>query len=71
LKAEAALVELCESRSTPPNVRAAAARTLLELTGAIGARKRDEDQGLTGSWLEPETLTLEAIDAEISRLGEV
>jgi hypothetical protein len=71
LKAEAALEQLCEGDSTPPNVRAAAARTLLELTGAIGARKREEDQSLAGSGLEPEALTIDDIDREITRLGEV
>jgi hypothetical protein len=71
LKAEAALEELCEDAGAPPNVRAAAARTLLELTGAIGARKREEDQDHARNGLDPEALTLDDIDREISRIGEV
>jgi hypothetical protein len=71
LKAEAALEELCEAGSTPPNVRAAAARTLLELVGAIGARKREQDQEFTRDGLEPEAMTVDDIDREINKLGEV
>jgi hypothetical protein len=70
LKAEAALLQLLSADSTPPNVRAAAVRTALELVGAIGVRSKDQDsRGSQG--LEPEGLTLETIDREIDRLGEV
>ena len=71
LKAIRALEKLCDSDRTPPNVRASAARTLLELVGAIGARsKREEDQDLNSLALEPETMTLQDIDRELLRLGE-
>jgi hypothetical protein len=72
LKAIRALEILCDSDATPPNVRASAARTLLELVGAIGGRaKREEDQDLNDLSLEPETMTLQDIDRELLRLGEV
>ena len=73
LKAELALEKLCDINSlAPPNVRASAARTLLELTGAIGPKAKDDrDQGLADSDLEPERMTLADIDREIRRLGEV
>jgi hypothetical protein len=72
LKAETALEQLCDNKRTPPNVRAAAARTLLELVGAIGAgRKREEDQGASAEGLEPETLSLDDIDRELRKVGEV
>jgi hypothetical protein len=70
LKAEAALENLCDATSTPANVRAMAARTLLELTGALG-RYREQDQSLSVKGLEPDGLTLEDIEAEILRTGEV
>lgn len=70
LKAETALESLVVDDSCPPNVRAAAARTLLELVGAIGAKapKHEADQGLDDS-LEPESLSLADIDRELSRLS--
>jgi hypothetical protein len=72
LKAVRALEKLCDSDKTPANVRASAARTLLEYVGAIGSKaKRDEDQGLEGLDLEPETMTLADIDRELLRLGQV
>jgi hypothetical protein len=72
LKATSALEALCDSDNTPPNVRASAARTLLELVGAIGSKaKREEDQELDGLSLEPETMTLADINRELERLGQV
>jgi hypothetical protein len=72
LKAEAALEDLVVDPAVPPNVRAASARTLLELVGAIGSgRKREQDQDLNGSGLEPELLSLDDINREIGKLGEV
>ena len=72
MKAEVALEALCDSPRTPPNVRAAAARTLLELVGAIGAgRKRESDQEVSNGVLEPEALSLADIDRELKQLGEV
>ena len=70
VKAERALEVLCDSPRVPANVRAASARTLLELTGAIG-RNREQDQGDKLLDLEPDRLTLADIDAEILRTGEV
>jgi hypothetical protein len=70
-KAEAALEKLCDDPLTPPNVRASAARTILELTGAIGSRKREEDQVDAQLGLEPEAMTLDDIEREILRLGPV
>jgi hypothetical protein len=72
LKAEAALEMLITNPRTPANVRAASARTLLELVGAIGSgRKREPDQALDANGLEPELLSLDDIDREIGKLGEV
>jgi hypothetical protein len=72
LKAEAALEELVANPRTPANVRAASARTLLELVGAIGSgRKREGDQDVSSNGLEPELLSLDDIDREIGKLGEV
>jgi hypothetical protein len=72
LKAEAALEQLVANPRTPANVRAASARTLLELVGAIGSgRKREQDQDLNGNGLEPELLSLDDINREIGKLGEV
>jgi hypothetical protein len=72
LKAEAALEQLVTNTRTPANVRAASARTLLELVGAIGSgRKREADQGVDGNGLEPETLTLDDIERELRQVGEV
>jgi hypothetical protein len=70
LKAETALEVLVADDSCPPNVRAAAARTLLELVGAIGAKapKHEADQGLDDG-LEPESLSLADIDRELRRLS--
>src|SRR5215471_9793529 len=69
LKAEAALEILVASPGTPAAVRAASARTLLELTGAIGKNKQDQQDSTSD--LDPESLTIEGIDAEILRLDEV
>lgn len=72
LKAEAALEKLIDAPGVPPNVRAAAVRTALELVGAIGARaKAQHDQDDKGDELDPDTLTVEDIDREILRLGRV
>ena len=72
LKAVLALEKLLDDPAAPANVRASAARTLLELVGAIGGRvKREEDQDLNDLSLEPETMTLQDIDRELLRLGEV
>ena len=72
MKAEAALEALCEQGSgAPPNVVASAARTILELTGAIGRRNREPDQDDRMLDLEPEGLSLDAIEEEIRRTGEV
>ena len=67
-KAVAALEFLVGNSKTPPNVRAMVARTLLELVGAIGPRsKGEQSQDVTS--LEPEHLTLEAINRELARLN--
>jgi hypothetical protein len=72
LKAELALEKLLDEPAAPANVRASAARTLLELVGAIGVKaKREGDQDLNDLSLEPETMTLQDIDRELLRLGEV
>ena len=72
LKAETALEALVVDDSCPPNVRAAAARTLLELVGAIGAKapKHEAEQGLDDAGLEPEGLSLADIDRELRRLSQ-
>jgi hypothetical protein len=71
LKAETALEQLLSEVSVPSNVRAAAARTLLELVGAIGAKapKHEAEQGLDDNGLEPESLSLADIDRELRRLS--
>ena len=70
VKAEAALEMLLDTPSVPPNVRAAAIRTALELVGAIGAKaKGQQDQYDSDGELDPEMLTIEAIDREIAKLG--
>jgi hypothetical protein len=72
LKAETALEKLLDEPAAPANVRASAARTLLELVGAIGAKaKGASDQELNDKDLEPETMTLADIDRELQRLGQV
>jgi hypothetical protein len=72
LKAEAALEKLIESPGVPPNVRAAAVRTALELVGAIGSRAKDQrDQEDRADDLDPERLSVEDIDREIAKLGRV
>jgi hypothetical protein len=72
LKAEAALEQLVTNEDTPPNVRAASARTLLELVGAIGSgRKREADQDVSSNGLEPELLSLDDIERELRQVGEV
>lgn len=59
-----ALVALVQSEGTPAAVKAAAARTLLELCGAIGSRA----QSMPNS-ADAEGMTLQDIDAEIRRLS--
>ena len=72
LKAESALEKLIETPGVPPNVRAAAVRTALELVGAIGSRAKDQrDQEDTADDLDPERLSVEDIDREIAKLGRV
>jgi hypothetical protein len=72
LKAEAALEKLVEAPGVPPNVRAAAVRTALELVGAIGARSKDQrDQEDADGALDPESLSVADIDREIGKLGRV
>jgi hypothetical protein len=72
LKAEAALEKLIETPDVPPNVRAAAVRTALELVGAIGSRaKAQQDQEDKADDLDPERLSVEDIDREITKLGRV
>ena len=72
LKAEAALEKLVEAPGVPPNVRAAAVRTALELVGAIGSRAKDQrEQEDRADDLDPERLSIEDIDREISKLGRV
>ena len=70
LKAEAALEKLIDPNEiVPPNVRAAAVRTALELVGAIGARaKGQQDQDDMDADLDPETLSIEDIDRAIKGL---
>lgn len=70
-KATSALEALVTSDQTPANVRAASARTLLELCGAIGAKapKHEAEQGLDDGSLEPEGLSLAGIEAELQRLS--
>jgi hypothetical protein len=71
LKAEAALEVLVGDAGVPANVRASAARTLLELVGAIGARaKGNTDQELSDDGLEPESMSLADIDRAITLLGQ-
>lgn len=68
----AALEELVDAKDTPPGARLAAARILLELVGAIGAKSKDQrDQEDSDGMLDPETLSVEDIDREIKRLGRV
>jgi hypothetical protein len=72
LKAEAALELLIIAPGVPANVRAAAVRTALELVGAIGARSKDQrDQEDRADDLDPERLSVEDIDREITKLGRV
>ena len=72
LKAEAALELLVTAKGVPPNVRAAAVRTALELVGAIGARSKDQrDQEDADGALDPESLSVADIDREIGKLGRV
>ncbi|HEY1433216.1 MAG TPA: hypothetical protein VGF39_16540 [Stellaceae bacterium] len=61
---------MTKGSGAPPNVIAAAARTLLELAGALG-RNREPDQEDSPGDLDPESLTLEEIEREILRTGEV
>ena len=70
VKAETALEYLCISEDVPAAVRERAARTLLELVGALGPHAKPEaDQWLTDGGLEPESLSLADIDRELGRLG--
>ena len=72
LKAEAALEILITAPGVPANVRAAAVRTALELVGAIGSRAKDQrDQEDSADELDPERLSVEDIDREITKLGRV
>jgi hypothetical protein len=72
LKAEAALEVLITATGVPANVRAAAVRTALELVGAIGSRAKDQrDQEDRADDLDPERLSIEDIDREITKLGRV
>jgi hypothetical protein len=72
LKAESALEILITAQGVPANVRAAAVRTALELVGAIGARSKDQrDQEDRADDLDPERLSVEDIDREITKLGRV
>ena len=72
LKAESALEKLIETPGVPPNVRAAAVRTALELVGAIGSRSKDQrDQEDRADDLDPERLSIEDIDRAIKELGRV
>ena len=72
LKAEAALELLITAPRVPPNVRAAAVRTALELVGAIGPRSKDQrNQEDSADELDPERLSIEDIDREITKLGRV
>lgn len=60
------------AEGVPANVRASAVRTALELVGAIGARSKDQrDQEDKDTMLDPETLSIEDIDREIAKLGQV
>jgi hypothetical protein len=68
LKAQTALEELMEDQTTPANVRAVAARTLLELVGAIGARRKTEQEQRLEDSLDPDNLSLGDIDRELSKL---
>jgi hypothetical protein len=70
LKAETALEQLVDNADIPANVRASAARTLLELVGAIGPKAKGEaDQALSDGDLEPEAMSLADIDRELQRLS--
>ena len=72
LRAEAALEILVTAPGVPANVRASAVRTALELVGAIGARSKDQrDQEDADGTLDPEHLSVEDIDREITKLGRV
>ena len=67
-----ALEKLIVAPGVPPNVRAAAVRTALELVGAIGSRAKDQrDQEDRADDLDPERLSIEDIDREIAKLGRV
>jgi hypothetical protein len=71
--AEDTLKEILESSSSPAATRASAARTLLELTGAIGRSKTDD---ISASDIPDfENMTAEDIDRELimlrRKLGEV
>jgi hypothetical protein len=70
LKAERALSVLIDAPGVPANVRSAAIRTALELVGAIGVRSKDQREEANDT-LDPEHLTVEDIDREISKLGRV
>ena len=57
-----------DDEGSPPNVRAVAARTLLELVGAIGARRKTEQEQRLEDSLDPDSLSLGDIDRELSKL---
>jgi hypothetical protein len=65
--AQDALVELVKNSDTPAAVRAAGARTLLELCGAIGAKRIDVLDNDT----DPETMTIRDIDQRLKDLDGI
>lgn len=65
--AEDALGKLVQSDTTPATVRAQAARTLLELTGALGRRSvAAADDGPDD--FDPSRMTLGELDTELGQL---
>jgi hypothetical protein len=63
--AQDALIALVLSDTTPAAVKAACARTLLELCGAIGSRRAEFDDGA-----DPETMSLADIDKRLKVLDD-
>jgi hypothetical protein len=63
--AEDALVTLVKLDATPAAVKAACARTLLELCGAIGTRRGEFDDGA-----DPEIMSLADIDKRLKALDD-
>jgi hypothetical protein len=68
LKAQIALEELMDDPAASHNVRAMAARTLLEVVGAIGARRKSEQEQRLEDSLDPDNLSLGDIERELSKL---